>query len=128
VRQTAPARTDLGGDRALTLIEHVVRRENLLAAHPRVVRNDRFIQQALLQVLTPIFDPTFSTGSFGFRPGRSAHDAVVCATGARRCRLAGGTPSRRPPCPAQRLLRHVGGTGDNQPLCLGGCAWAGRLL
>lgn len=40
---------------------------------------DRFIQQALLQVLTPIFDPTFSAGSFGFRPGRSAHDAVVCA-------------------------------------------------
>lgn len=37
---------------------------------------DRLIQQALLQVLTPIFDPTFSNRSFGFRPGRSAHDAV----------------------------------------------------
>jgi RNA-directed DNA polymerase len=37
---------------------------------------DRMIQQALLQVLTPIFDPTFSESSFGFRPGRSAHDAV----------------------------------------------------
>jgi len=37
---------------------------------------DRLIQQALLQVLTPIFDPTFSEGSYGFRPGRSAHDAV----------------------------------------------------
>jgi RNA-directed DNA polymerase len=37
---------------------------------------DRLIQQALLQVLQPIFDPTFSDGSFGFRPGRSAHDAV----------------------------------------------------
>ena len=41
---------------------------------PSVV--DRLIQQALLQVLTPIFDPTFSESSFGFRPGRSAHDAV----------------------------------------------------
>jgi group II intron reverse transcriptase/maturase len=37
---------------------------------------DRLIQQALLQVLTPIFDPEFSDNSFGFRPGRSAHDAV----------------------------------------------------
>jgi RNA-directed DNA polymerase len=37
---------------------------------------DRLIQQALLQVLTPIFDPGFSEHSFGFRPGRSAHDAV----------------------------------------------------
>lgn len=37
---------------------------------------DRFIQQAILQVFTPIFDPTFSESSFGFRPKRSAHDAV----------------------------------------------------
>jgi len=37
---------------------------------------DRLIQQALHQVLTPIFDPTFSESSYGFRPGRSAHDAV----------------------------------------------------
>lgn len=37
---------------------------------------DRFIQQALLQVLQPIFDPTFSEYSHGFRPGRRAHDAV----------------------------------------------------
>ncbi|WP_026976123.1 MULTISPECIES: group II intron reverse transcriptase/maturase [Alicyclobacillus] len=37
---------------------------------------DRLIQQALLQVLNPIFDPEFSENSFGFRPGRSAHDAV----------------------------------------------------
>ena len=119
------------------LMEQVVRRENLIAAHQRVVRNggapgvdgltveqlmdhcrahwarirqelldgtytprpirkveipkpdgkgvrtlgiptvlDRLIQQALLQVLQPIFDPTFSPGSFGFRPGRSTHDAV----------------------------------------------------
>lgn len=37
---------------------------------------DRMIQQALQQVLTPIFDPTFSEGSFGFRPGRSTLQAV----------------------------------------------------
>jgi group II intron reverse transcriptase/maturase len=40
---------------------------------------DRFIQQALLQVLQPLFDPTFSGASYGFRPGRSAHDAVLRA-------------------------------------------------
>ncbi len=40
---------------------------------------DRLIQQALLQQLTPIFDPTFSDHSYGFRPGRSAHDAVIAA-------------------------------------------------
>ena len=37
---------------------------------------DRLIQQAILQVLTPIFDPHFSESSFGFRPGRSAQDAA----------------------------------------------------
>lgn len=40
---------------------------------------DRFLQQAILQVLQPIFDPTFSESSFGFRPGRGAHDAVCAA-------------------------------------------------
>ncbi|MGC2857481.1 group II intron reverse transcriptase/maturase [Novispirillum sp. DQ9] len=40
---------------------------------------DRLIQQALLQVLQPILDPTFSNHSYGFRPGRSAHDAVLAA-------------------------------------------------
>jgi len=40
---------------------------------------DRLIQQALLQVLTPIFDPTFSDASYGFRPGRSTHQAVLRA-------------------------------------------------
>ena len=40
---------------------------------------DRFIQQAILEVLTPIFDPHFSESSYGFRPGRKAHDAVRCA-------------------------------------------------
>ena len=43
---------------------------------------DRLICQAIAQVLTPIFDPFFSGSSFGFRPGRSAHQAVRVA---RRC-------------------------------------------
>jgi RNA-directed DNA polymerase len=137
VRQTRTARGETSGDEALTLIEQVVRRENLVAAHARVVRNggapgvdgmsvddlmaycrqhwarireqllsgtyvpqpvrrveipkpdgkgvrtlgiptvlDRFIQQALLQVLSPLFDPTFSDASYGFRPGRGTHQAV----------------------------------------------------
>ena len=37
---------------------------------------DRVVQQAIAQVLTPIFDPTFSDSSFGFRPGRNAHQAI----------------------------------------------------
>ncbi|MGB5955004.1 group II intron reverse transcriptase/maturase [Pseudomonas sp.] len=44
---------------------------------PSVV--DRLIQQALLQQLTPIFDPLFSDYSYGFRPGRSTHQAVEMA-------------------------------------------------
>ncbi|MCL2296968.1 MAG: reverse transcriptase domain-containing protein, partial [Proteobacteria bacterium] len=44
---------------------------------PTVV--DRLIQQAVLQVLQPILDPTFSEYSYGFRPGRRAHDAVLAA-------------------------------------------------
>jgi RNA-directed DNA polymerase len=46
---------------------------------PTVV--DRWIQQMLLLVLQPIFDPLFSPHSYGFRPGRSAHDAVRAAQG-----------------------------------------------
>ena len=42
---------------------------------PTVV--DRLIQQALLQVLQPLIDPTFSAHSYGFRPRRSAHGAVL---------------------------------------------------
>ncbi len=37
---------------------------------------DRVVQQAILQVLTPLLDPCFSESSFGFRPGRGAHDAL----------------------------------------------------
>ena len=40
---------------------------------------DRLIQQAVAQVLTPIYEPTFSDSSFGFRPKRSAHDAIMRA-------------------------------------------------
>jgi RNA-directed DNA polymerase len=44
---------------------------------PTVV--DRLIQQAMHQVLMPLFDPGFSKASYGFRPGRNAHDAVRAA-------------------------------------------------
>jgi RNA-directed DNA polymerase len=44
---------------------------------PTVV--DRLIQQSLLQVLDPIFDPTLSPSSYGFRPGKSAHQALEAA-------------------------------------------------
>jgi len=46
---------------------------------PTVV--DRLVQQAITQVLEPLLDPTFSESSFGFRPGRSAHDALRQARG-----------------------------------------------
>jgi len=56
---------------------------------------DRLIQQALLQVLQPLIDPSFSEHSHGFRPGRRAHDAVKAArayvqTGKRVRRLYAG--------------------------------------
>jgi hypothetical protein len=44
---------------------------------PTVV--DRLVQQAMLQVLEAILDPTFSASSYGFRPGRGAHDALAQA-------------------------------------------------
>jgi len=40
---------------------------------------DRLIQQAMYQVLLPLFDPDFSNSSYGFRPGRSAHHAILAA-------------------------------------------------
>lgn len=42
---------------------------------------DRFIQQAIAQVLNSLYDPTFSDHSYGFRPNRSAHDGVRKAKG-----------------------------------------------
>jgi RNA-directed DNA polymerase len=152
VRQACAAPDEHAEDETLSLMEQVVHRQNMLAAHRRVVRNggapgvdgmtvddlwgfcqshwarireqvlngtyqpqpvrsveipkpdgkrvrvlgiptvlDRLIQQALLQVLTPIFDPTFSDASFGFRPGRSTHDAVKRA----REHMAAGTGGHR---------------------------------
>jgi RNA-directed DNA polymerase len=44
-----------------------------------VVR-DRVVQQALLEILQPIFDPAFHPSSYGYRPGRSAHQAIAKAT------------------------------------------------
>jgi RNA-directed DNA polymerase len=138
-RQARAARSGATGDEARSLIDEVLRRENMAAAYARVVSNggapgvdgmtvealgeycrehwprirqevlggtyrpqpvrrveipkpgggvrmlgiptvqDRMIQQALHQVLSPIFDPTFSDASFGFRPGRGTHGAVVRA-------------------------------------------------
>lgn len=138
--QALAARREPVGHETMELIQEVVRRENMVAAHKRVVANDgapgvdgmtvgelwaiagdhwprireellsgtyqpqpvrrveipkpdgrgtrllgiptamdRLIQQALLQVLAPIFDPTFSDESFGFRHGRSTHGAVTRA-------------------------------------------------
>lgn len=51
--------------------------EKRLLGIPTVI--DRLIQQALLQILTDIFDPGFSPFSFGFRPNRKAHDAIMKA-------------------------------------------------
>lgn len=139
-RQTSTACEENAEDETSMLMEEVLRRENLLAAHERVLKNggapgvdgmtveelmpycrenwtrirtelldgtyvpqpirkveipkpggkgtrtlgiptvlDRMIQQALLQILQPIFEPTFSDASFGFRPGRSTQDAIVRA-------------------------------------------------
>ena len=59
---------------------------------PTVV--DRLVQQAILQVLEPILDPTFSASSFGFRPGRGAHDALAQASRY----VADEVPDRPWPC------------------------------
>jgi RNA-directed DNA polymerase len=56
---------------------------------------DRLIQQALLQVLQLILDPTFSEHSYGFRPGRRAQNAVLAAQAYVQCRFA-GRGRRRP--------------------------------
>ena len=42
---------------------------------------DRMVQQAISQILTPIFEKKFSDNSYGFRPGRNAHQAIVRAKG-----------------------------------------------
>ena len=63
VRRVELAKPDGGGVRKLGI--------------PSVL--DRFVQQAVLQVLQRQWDPTFSDSSYGFRPGRSAHQAVAQA-------------------------------------------------
>lgn len=87
---TGSARLRVG---AGPLLEAALTRENLQAAWKRVIPKsdgsqrelgipavvDRLIGQALLQVLQPLIDPTFSEHSHGFRPGRRAHDAVKAA-------------------------------------------------
>ena len=64
----------------VTLHDPTAINESVVALHKRILGIptvvDRLIQQALLQVLQPLIDPTFSEFSYGFRPGRSAHDAV----------------------------------------------------
>jgi len=62
---------------------------------PTVV--DRFVQQLLLQVLTPLFEPRFSARSYGFRPGRSAHDAVRQAQAYVKEGKCYGSPAHQPP-------------------------------
>lgn len=52
--------------------------EKRMLCIPTVV--DRLVQQAIHQILEPIFDTTFSESSYGFRPGRRAHDAVKQAS------------------------------------------------
>lgn len=61
-----------------------VRAQGAPVGIPTVV--DRFLQQAILQVLEPLYDPTFSEASYGYRPGRSAHQAIRAAQG----HVAGG--------------------------------------
>ena len=55
---------------------------------------DRFIQQAVMQVLQKRWDPTFSQYSYGFRPRRSAHHAVGSSAAVHRARLRMGDRSR----------------------------------
>ena len=65
---------------------------------PTVV--DRLVQQAFLQVLEPLLDPTFSETSYGFRPGRDAHQALQKAQGY----VAEGMPMRGWCCGLQTIF------------------------
>ena len=79
---------------------------------PTVV--DRLIQQAMHQVLNPLFDPDFSTHSYGFRPGRSAHQVLCQAreyvAGGRRWLVSQptmGTPQGGPLSPLRGRCEHI---------------------
>lgn len=84
-----------------------------LLGSPTVI--DRMIQQAVLQRLQPVWDPTFSEHSYGFRPGRSAHQAVAqaqahviaCPWRSRKIRIV--RYPKRGYCPAN--VRMAGRTG-----------------
>jgi hypothetical protein len=65
---------------------------------------DRLVQQAILQVLDPIFDPTFSNSSYGFRPGRSAQGSPLgSARSGPEIRSPGGARVCRGPRPREVL-------------------------
>jgi group II intron reverse transcriptase/maturase len=68
----SPEGTERNG--AGSLLAKVLDKANLNRAYKRVV--DRLIQLAIAQILEPIFEPEFSDSSYGFRPGRSAHQAI----------------------------------------------------
>lgn len=94
---------------------------------------DRWLQQAIQQVLTPMFEPLFSESSYGFRPGRAAHDAVRAARG---YVLDGKTwmvdidlkaffrscQPRPPPAPTARADRRPSGAEPDRALPAGGYA------
>jgi len=69
-------RSKRAGERVLASVEAFLWRQLRLKVNRDKSAVDRLIQQALHQVLQPIFEPTFSEGSFGFRPGRNAHQAL----------------------------------------------------
>ncbi|MDR2742896.1 MAG: hypothetical protein LBB98_12195 [Treponema sp.] len=57
------------------------RQLGILTVIDRMVRKLCFRKQAVVQILQPIFEQTFSDSSYGFRPGRSAHQAIEHAKG-----------------------------------------------
>jgi hypothetical protein len=60
---------------------------------PTVV--DRFIQHAILQVLTPLYAPTCSGSSYGFRPNKSAHQALAAGRAAGSPALTRARPNAK---------------------------------
>ena len=61
--------------------EHTNSQANLWSdgqkSHTRLCESVKVIQQAITQQLVPIYEPLFADGSFGYRPGRSAKDAIL---------------------------------------------------
>jgi RNA-directed DNA polymerase len=73
---------------------------------------DRLIQQALHQVLSPIFEADFSESSYGFRPGRNAHQAVKAA----KQYVAAGRRTRGGPGPGEILRPRQSRSADAETL------------